>query len=256
MSANLNGIRAADRKGFFKWALDEIKCDVICLQEIKADAESIPDHLKNIDGYHTFYNSATKKGYSGVGVISKVKPQQIITTIGSEELDNEGRYLELVFSNFSIASLYFPSGTSGEDKQQKKFRAMNYYLPVLQSHILENKPIIICGDWNIAHQEIDLKNWKTNQNTSGFLPIERQWITKVLNLGYVDAWRHLYVDQPGYTWWSYRGNAYNKDFGWRIDYHMLSPNLKQYANKAFIYTEQRFSDHAPLAVHYDLTFKQ
>lgn len=253
MSCNLNGIRSAESKGFFEWILS-IGCDIICVQELKADIDSIPKHLIEMNGYHAYYHPAQKKGYSGVGVISKHKPLDIIIGLGSEELDNEGRYIELVFENFRVSSLYFPSGSSGEDKQQKKFRAMEYYLPLLQDHITQNKPLIICGDWNIAHQNIDLKNWRSNQNQSGFLPEERAWLDQVFAMGYIDIWRYLYPEDPGYTWWSHRGNAYAKDVGWRIDYHIVTPHFKDKAKKAFIYKDQKFSDHAPLIVDYDLTF--
>ncbi len=253
MSSNLNGIRSADSKGFFDWALNEINCDIICLQEIKADMDAIPQHLKNISGYHSFYHPAQKKGYSGVGIISKKEPNEVIIGLGNEELDNEGRYIELIFDNFAVASLYFPSGSSGDDKQQKKFRAMDYYLPVLKSHIKDNKPLIICGDWNIAHKEIDLKNWRSNRDQSGFLPEEREWIDQIFKMGYIDAWRYLYPEIPGYTWWSHRGNAYAKDVGWRIDYHIVTPNFKEYLKNASIYKDKKFSDHAPLIVEYDMT---
>jgi exodeoxyribonuclease-3 len=252
MTANLNGIRSADSKGFFNWALNQIKCDVICLQEIKADIDSIPDHLKDIPNYHTFYHPAKKKGYSGVGIITRKKPNDIIIGLGNEELDNEGRYIELIFDNFAVCSLYFPSGSSGEDKQQKKFRAMDFYLPILQAHIKNKKPVIICGDWNIAHKEIDLKNWRSNRDQSGFLPEEREWIDQIFTMGYIDTWRYLYPDVPGYTWWSHRGNAYIKDAGWRIDYHVVSPDLKHHIKQAYIYKDQKFSDHAPLIVEYKL----
>ena len=250
ITANVNGIRSAHNKGFFSW-LKQVNADIICLQEIKANLEDIPLELKNISGYHCHFHPALKKGYSGVAIYSKIKPQNIIVGLNNEEIDNEGRYLEFAYTDFSVISLYMPSGSSGPDKQEKKFRFMEYYLPILQEKLQSGKDYIICGDWNIAHNEIDLKNWKGNLKNSGFLPEERTWLTEVLNSGYTDTWRHLYQDIPGYTWWSNRGQAYAKDVGWRIDYQLTTPRLKDKIISSFIYKEQKFSDHAPLIVEYE-----
>jgi len=249
ITANVNGIRSAHNKGFFSW-LKGVNADIICLQEIKANLEDIPHELKNIDGYHCHFHPAQKKGYSGVAIYSKIKPHDIIVGLNNEEIDNEGRYLEFAYTDFSVISLYMPSGSSGPDKQEKKFRFMEYYLPILQEKLNSGKNYIICGDWNIAHNEIDLKNWKGNLKNSGFLPEERTWLTEVLNSGYTDTWRHLYQDIPGYTWWSNRGQAYAKDVGWRIDYQLITPKLKDKIISSHIYKEQKFSDHAPLIVDY------
>lgn len=250
ISANLNGIRSAKDKGFFEW-LEGADADIVCLQEIKADIDSIPHELKNISGYHCEYHSAEKKGYSGVGIISKIKPDNIIVGLDNPEIDSEGRYLEFQFGNLSVISLYLPSGSSGDDKQQKKFRFMEYYMPILKQQN-QKREYIICGDWNIAHQEIDLKNWKGNLKNSGFLPEEREWMTHLLENGYADTWRRLYPDEPGYTWWSNRGQAYAKNVGWRIDYQIISERLLSKVKSAYIYKEQKFSDHAPLIVDYEL----
>lgn len=249
ITANVNGIRSAYNKGFFSW-LKEIDADIICLQEIKANLEDIPHELKNINGYHCHFHPAQKKGYSGVAIYSKIKPHNIIVGLNNAEIDNEGRYLEFDFSDFSVASIYLPSGSSGADKQEKKFRFMEYYLPLLKEKLGSGKSYVICGDWNIAHNEIDLKNWKGNIKNSGFLPEERSWLTSVLDSGYTDTWRYLYKDVPGYTWWSNRGQAYAKNVGWRIDYQLVTPNLKDKLISSHIYKEQKFSDHAPLIVEY------
>lgn len=250
ISANLNGIRSAQNKGFFEW-LTQVDADIICLQEIKADMSVIPVELLNFAGYHCEFHPAEKKGYSGVAIMAKIKPDNVIVGLNNPEIDSEGRYLEFQYGNLSIISLYLPSGSSGEDKQQKKFRFMDYYLPLLKQNA-ELRDYIICGDWNIAHQEIDLKNWKGNLKNSGFLPEERTWLTELFNHGYMDGWRTLYPEEPGYTWWSNRGQAYAKDVGWRIDYHIISNSLKDKLLGAQIYKEQKFSDHAPLIMEYAL----
>ncbi|MBX9597385.1 MAG: exodeoxyribonuclease III [Burkholderiales bacterium] len=250
ISANLNGIRSAQNKGFFEW-LSQVDADIICLQEIKADMSVIPLELLNFAGYHCEFHPAEKKGYSGVAIMAKTKPDNVIIGLNNPEIDSEGRYLEFQYGNLSIISLYLPSGSSGEDKQQKKFRFLDYYLPILKQNAPQ-RDYIICGDWNIAHQEIDLKNWKGNLKNSGFLPEERAWLTELFQHGYLDSWRTLYPEEPGYTWWSNRGQAYAKDVGWRIDYHIISNSLKDKLLGAQIYKEQKFSDHAPLIMEYAL----
>lgn len=250
ITANVNGIRSAHSKGFFEWLSTE-DADIICLQEIKADIDSIPKELMNYNNYICEFYPAQKKGYSGVAILARTKPDNIITGLANQEIDDEGRYLEFQYGQLSIISLYMPSGSSGEDKQQKKFRFMDYYLPILKKQHLE-RDYIITGDWNIAHNEIDLKNWKGNLKNSGFLPEERAWMTELLKSGYTDSWRHLYPDVPGYTWWSNRGQAYAKDVGWRIDYQIVNERLKRTIKSAQIYKDQKFSDHAPLIMEYDL----
>lgn len=250
ITANLNGIRSAQNKGFFEW-LKIANPDIVCLQEIKADLSVIPAEILNLHGYHCEFHPAEKKGYSGVAILAKNKPDNIIIGISNSEIDQEGRYLEFQYGNLSVISLYLPSGSSGEDKQQKKFRFLDYYMPILKEQH-KTRDYIICGDWNIAHQEIDLKNWKGNLKNSGFLPEERQWISDLLNSGYVDTWRHLYPEDPGYTWWSNRGQAYAKNVGWRIDYQIISKNLHENLISGSIYKEQKFSDHAPLIMEYSI----
>lgn len=249
ISINVNGIRSAHTKGLFSWLLQQDP-DIICLQELKCSLEDIPQPLLNWNGYYSHFHPAQKKGYSGVAIYAKIKPDNITVGLNNSEIDSEGRYLQFDYPNFSVISLYLPSGSSGEDKQLKKFRFMDFYKPLLHKKLTSGREYIICGDWNIAHQEIDLKNWRGNLKNSGFLPEERQWITELLQYGFVDGWRHLHPQISGYTWWSNRGQAYAKDVGWRIDYHMLTPGIAQKLEHAEIFKQIKFSDHAPLIMQY------
>lgn len=250
ISINVNGIRSAHNKGLFTW-LKEQDPDIICLQEIKANIEDIPKELINWNGYISEFHPAQKKGYSGVAIYAKKAPTNIIIGLNNQEIDDEGRYLQFDYPDFSVVSLYLPSGSSGPEKQEKKFRFMQHYEPILAKKLNSGREYIICGDWNIAHQEIDLKNWKGNLQNSGFLPKEREWVSKLLNDGFIDAWRKLYPSVPGYTWWSNRGQAYAKDVGWRIDYQMLTPKIANLLHNASIFKQIKFSDHAPLIVEYN-----
>ena len=203
ISINVNGIRSANKKGLFAW-LESVDADIICLQEIKVSLDDIPHELINWNGYYSSFHPAEKKGYSGVAIYAKEKPQNIIMGLGNPEIDHEGRYLQFDYADFSVISLYLPSGSSGPEKQAKKFMFMEYYKPILDAKLKSKREYIICGDWNIAHQPIDLKNWKGNIKNSGFLPEEREWIGGLLKSGFVDCWRSLYQDIAGYTWWSNR----------------------------------------------------
>ncbi len=254
ISINVNGIRSANIKGLFNW-LQLINPDIICIQELKANLTDIPQELINWNDYYTKFHPAQKKGYSGVAIMSRHKPDNMLLKINNQEIDEEGRYIQFDFDNLSVVSLYLPSGSSGDDKQEKKFRFMKFYYPILLDQLKSGREYIICGDWNIAHQEIDLKNWKGNLKNSGFLPEERKWITDILNNGWVDGWRMLYPEDPGYTWWSNRGQAYSKNVGWRIDYHMLTPNIATKLQSAQVFKEIKFSDHAPLIMEYDINLK-
>jgi exodeoxyribonuclease III len=262
-SANLNGIRSATTKGIESW-LDASRPDCLCVQEIKAQATDIAGKFEQLAGLTGYFQYAEKKGYSGVGVYTRHEPSDVVVGFDDGEFDAEGRYLELRFDTparkLSIISSYFPSGSSGEDRQQAKFR----FLDVMHPHLMRlrsEREFILCGDLNIAHQQADLKNWKSNQKNSGFLPEERAWMTQVLSDhaslgGLVDVYRRL---QPGttdacYTWWSNRGQAYAKNVGWRLDYHLATPAMAALARSEHIYKDVKFSDHAPLSVHYDLTF--
>ena len=250
ISVNLNGIRSAWKKGFLEW-LSEEQADIICLQEIRIQEDQLIDSMKNPAGLNSHYRYALKKGYAGVGVFSRKKPDKVIKEFGSPEIDEEGRFLQTDFGNLSVVSLYLPSGSSGDFRQQFKYGVMNLFEKWLNERRKDGREYIICGDWNIAHKKIDLKNWKSNQKNSGFLPEERQWMTKVLDdLGYVDVFRKLNSEEGQYTWWSNRGQAWVKNVGWRIDYQISSPGIAEKAKETSIYKNQRFSDHAPLIVEY------
>ncbi|MDR3478870.1 MAG: exodeoxyribonuclease III [Gammaproteobacteria bacterium] len=251
ISANLNGIRSAARKGFFEW-MQKQDADVICVQEIKAQEADLQAELFRPQGYHTHFHCAEKKGYSGVGIFSKKEPKQIITGLGWTEADTEGRYIEADYGHFSVASLYLPSGTSGDERQAIKFDFLDRYAKHLMELKKQSREYIICGDWNIAHRQIDLKNWRGNQKNSGFLPEERAWMDALFGeLGFVDAFRQINQEANQYTWWSNRGQAWAKNVGWRIDYQVITPGLKDKVKSAIIYKDERFSDHAPLIMDYD-----
>lgn len=252
VSVNLNGIRSAQRKGFFEWLMAE-QADVICLQEVRAHMEHLPEAHFYPDGYHHYFVDAKKKGYSGVGIYTKKKPDRIIRTLGWDVADDEGRYIQADFGQLSIVSLYMPSGTSGEGRQDVKYEFLDHYEKTLREQRHDGRQYILCGDWNIAHKNIDIKNWRTNQKTSGFLPEERAWMDKLIDdIGFVDAFRVLNQEPDQYTWWSQRGQAYAKNVGWRIDYQIISPELKSKVKNVSIYKDQKFSDHAPVIIDFDL----
>lgn len=252
ITLNVNGIRSAAKKGFFKWLADQ-NADVICLQEIKAEVAQLDDPLFWPEGYHCQYYSAQKKGYSGVALYSKEKPLTVQLGLAHDLFDAEGRAVQAQFKDFSVSSLYFPSGTSGDIRQQVKYDFLDYYLKHLKELRQQQNPVILCGDWNIAHKNIDLKNWRGNQKNSGFLPEERAWLDQVFDqLGFIDAFRAIDKNPEQYTWWSNRGQAWQKNVGWRIDYQIVTPNLEKKILHASIYKAERFSDHAPLVIDYDL----
>ena len=251
ITANLNGIRSAANKGFFTW-MQAQQADLVCVQELKAQAADMAPDILFQRGYHGCFHYAGKKGYSGVGIYSKRKPDAVIEGLGIPEFDTEGRYLEARFGKLSVVSLYLPSGSSGEERQAVKFRFMEAFMPHLVQLRHSGREIILCGDWNIAHTEKDLKNWSGNKKNSGFLPEERAWLTELFDeAGFVDVFRKLHPELEAYTWWSNRGQAWAKDVGWRIDYQIATPGIARQALSADIYKEQRFSDHAPLTVQYD-----
>ena len=251
ISANVNGIRSAYKKGFYEY-LAASGADIVCVQELKAQEADLDDSMRAPHGMHGVWHCAEKRGYSGVALYSKREPDRVQTGMGIAEFDAEGRFVQADFDNLSVISLYLPSGSSSEERQQVKFRFLEAFYPLLRELQTQGRDIVICGDWNIAHQNIDLKNWKGNLKNSGFLPEEREWIGKVIaELGWVDIWRTLYPETPGYTWWSQRGQAYAKDVGWRIDYQMATPALAERARSAHVYKQEKFSDHAPLVVDYD-----
>jgi exodeoxyribonuclease-3 len=251
ITLNVNGVRAAARKGFFQW-LPAQAADIVCIQELKAQRSDLDQEMIAPAGFHGYFHCAQKKGYSGVGIYCRDKPDNVVEGIGIEEIDQEGRFLRADFGDLSVISLYLPSGSSGDHRQASKFFFMEHFFPILQELIAQGRHILLCGDWNIAHWEIDLKNWRANQKNSGFLPEERAWLTRVFDeIGYVDVFRTLNPDPDHYTWWSNRGQAWAKNVGWRIDYQIATPDIASKARKAAIYKESRFSDHAPLIIHYD-----
>ena len=248
---NANGIRSAERKGVFNW-LNEQQADVVCIQETKAQIHQLDLTLHAPAGYHCYHHDAEKKGYSGVALYCKQQPDQVNTGIGWADFDQEGRFIEAQFRNLSVISLYLPSGSSSAERQAIKFKFLERFLPYLQELARNGRDTIICGDWNIAHKAIDLKNWKANQKNSGFLPEERAWMDQLFADGlWVDAFRVVNPEADQYTWWSNRGQAWAKNVGWRIDYQIVSASLQTKIRAASIYKEQRFSDHAPLIMDYD-----
>lgn len=255
VSLNLNGIRSAARKDYFPW-MQAQDADVFCLQETKAridQLEADPETFFPAGWHNGFFDAQCKKGYSGVAIYSRREPDEVLTSLGSEEFDAEGRYIEFRFGQLSVVSLYLPSGSSKPERQEAKFRFMDHFYPMLGEWLASGRQYVLCGDWNIAHKEIDLKNWKSNQKNSGFLPEEREWMSRVLDeQGWVDAYRHLYPEHTGeaYTWWSNRGQAWANNVGWRIDYQLVTPNLRDRLREARVYKDTRFSDHAPLIVDY------
>jgi exodeoxyribonuclease-3 len=282
ITANTNGIRSAGKKGFFEW-LEKQDADVVCIQETKAQVHQLEDPMFHPG--HSYYHDAVKKGYSGVALYCKTEPDEVIVGMGNEEADYEGRYIEARFGNLSVISLYMPSGSSAkEERQELKYRCMDYFLPLektskhetmqgvdneklmgdstnantpennflIQQMLDSGRDYIICGDWNIAHKNEDIKNWKGNKKNSGFLPEERAWLDVLFDdYKFVDAFRELEQEEHSYTWWSNRGQAYANNTGWRIDYHVLSPSLKGKVQKTEIYKKEKFSDHAPLIIDYD-----
>lgn len=254
ITANLNGIRSAANKGFFEWlALQE--ADVVCVQEVRADMNALLEDIYRPHAYHSHFCMAEKKGYSGVGIYSKREPDRIIKTLGWDVADKEGRYIQADFGNLSIASLYMPSGSSSEDRQVLKMDFLERYTKILQQIKRSGREFIITGDWNIAHTKADIKNWRSNQKSSGFLPEERAWLDLVFGeLEFIDAFRQLEQAPDQYTWWSNRMRAWEKNVGWRIDYQVVTPHFKGKVTSTDIYRGQKFSDHAPFSVEYERDF--
>ena len=254
ITLNTNGIRSAASKGFLDW-LRKQRADLVCIQEPKAQLDQLTDPIFTPQGYYCHYVEAARKGYSGVAMYSRNEPEEIIDQLGWDEFDPEGRYLEMRFAKLSVVSVYLPSGSSSAERQQAKFRFMDLFMPYLKRLRRQRREYIICGDWNIAHKKIDLKNWRSNQKNSGFLPEERAWIDKLFKeVGFVDAFRVVNQQPDQYTWWSNRGQAWAKNVGWRIDYHVATPGLKDKIEQAKIYKKERFSDHAPLTIDYTYEF--
>ena len=252
ISLNSNGIRAAARKGFYAW-LRRQRADVVCLQEIKAQVDQLNDSLFWPPSFRCYYHPAQKKGYSGVALYARLEPDEVIEGLGWPDFDAEGRWIEARFGKLSVISLYLPSGSSSETRQQVKFDVMARLTPCFERLRRDGREYIICGDWNIAHTKADIKNWRGNQKNSGFLPQERAWLDKLFGpMGWVDAFRVVNQSPDEYTWWSNRGQAWAKNVGWRIDYQVVTPGLRDRISDARIYRSKRFSDHAPLIVDYAL----
>ena len=251
ISANTNGIRAAGRKGFFEW-LEKQQADVVCIQETKAQEWQLEDPMFKPEGYHCYYHDAEKKGYSGVALFCRHRPDEVIIGMGNKDFDSEGRYIEARFGNLSTSSLYMPSGSAKEERQVYKYRCMDFFMEKMQEMKTSGRDHVISGDWNIAHTKADIKNWRGNQKNSGFLPEERAWFDTLFDkIGFVDAFRELEQEEHQYTWWSNRGQAWANNTGWRIDYQILTPSMKGTVKASSIYKEERFSDHAPLIIDYD-----
>lgn len=253
ITVNLNGIRSAATKGFFEWMVAQ-KPDVVCVQETKAQEHQLEVERHYPKGYHAYFCDAQKKGYSGVAIYSRREPDKVTNGLGEgfEDMDAEGRFIQADFGKLSVISLYVPSGSAKEERQQVKFSFMERFEERLKKMRRQRREFIICGDWNIVHKEIDIKNFKGNQKNSGCLPEERAWLDKLFGpMGYVDAFRVVDPRAEQYTWWSNRGQAWAKNVGWRIDYQVITPGLEAAVKQASIYKEQRFSDHAPLGIDYD-----
>jgi len=253
LTLNVCGIRASQKKGLFKW-LSREKADVICLQEVRATEEQIDSKEFYLTNYTRYMSVAVKKGYSGVCIyVNKDEPNKITRTFGSKFFDKEGRFIEIELPNLRVVSVYFPSGSSGEERQKIKYDFMSKFEKYMKKIKKSRKPTIISGDWNIVHKEIDIKNWKSNQKNSGCLPQERAWLDGIFDKhGYIDAFRVVNSKAGNYTWWSNRGKAWDNNVGWRIDYQIVSPNAKIKILNAKIYKNKSFSDHSPLIINYEL----
>jgi len=250
VTCNVNGLRSAAGKGLLPW-LEQVRADIVCLQEVKAHEADLPAELRAPAQWHAHFHCAETKGYSGTALYCRKAPKRVQIGFGNAEFDREGRYLEASFGELTVISAYFPSGSSSPERQEAKFRFLDAFWPHLQALRDSGRAVVLCGDVNIAHRPIDLKNWRSNQKNSGFLPEERAWLDRLFDeQGWVDVFRRLDERPDQYTWWSNRGRAWDNNVGWRIDYQIATPELAAKAKRTEIYTEQRFSDHAPLIVDY------
>ncbi len=250
ISFNANGIRSAATKGFFDWFAVE-QPDVLCVQEIKAQEAQLDDEVFRPVGYARYLREATtKKGYSGVAIYARRTPDEIRTRLGLDAFDEEGRYIEARFGKLCVVSLYLPSGSSGDERQQFKFKVMDWIAPIFDEWAASDRDYVLCGDWNIVRSQRDIRNWTSNQKQSGCLPEERAWLNGLCERGWTDAYRHLSPDGTEYSWWSQRGVARAKDVGWRIDYQLVSAGLRERLRACRMPREPKFSDHAPVVVDY------
>lgn len=250
-SWNVNGLRAISKKGFFQF-IDEYNPDILCIQETKLQLDNLSEELKDIEGYNSYFSCAKKKGYSGVATYTKEKPISVKYGIGIERFDSEGRILITEFNNFILFNIYFPNGQKDEERLKYKLDFYDALLEYLNKLKIEGKKLIICGDYNTAHNEIDIKNAKANEKYSGFLPIERAWIDKFILNGYVDTFRDIHKDEIKYSWWSYRFKARERNAGWRIDYFFVTESLIDNINSAEILNEIMGSDHCPVKVSFNV----
>jgi len=254
VTLNCNGLRASARKGLFDW-LPQSGADVLCLQETRITSEQFEAQPEfRPEGWQVALNPASRPGYSGVGLYMREAPDTVLDQLGDANFDDEGRYLEARYGNLSVVSLYLPSGSSKQERQDEKYRVLDWLTPILRDWHASGRDYIVCGDINIAHREIDLKNWRNNRKNSGFLPEERAWLDTVFDeLGWVDAFRSLYPEEAdeGYTWWSQRGRARENNVGWRIDYQICTPGIASRLQSMHVYKDEKLSDHAPLVADYD-----
>ncbi|WP_296618441.1 exodeoxyribonuclease III [Marivirga sp.] len=252
ISYNVNGIRAAERKGLSQWLKNE-QPDIFCLQELKANEDQIDLSVFQDLGYHIYLHSAEKKGYSGVGIFTKLKPNNVEIGCGMAQYDREGRVIRADYNDFSVISTYMPSGSSGDPRQNFKMEWLEDFRSYVQELKKDFPNLLICGDYNICHQPIDIHDPVRNKNSSGFLPEEREWMTNFLNDGFIDTFRHLNKEPDQYSWWSYRSAARERNKGWRIDYHMVTENLIDKLQSADILQDVKHSDHCPVKIELDVT---
>ena len=247
LSWNVNGIRAAYKKGLLDWLKKETP-GILCIQETKAMKEQLTDDLLNVDGYKSFFSSAEKKGYSGTATYTKVNPVKVSNGIGIQKFDSEGRFLVTEFDEFVLFNIYFPNGKAKKERLQYKMDFYDAFLKHLKKLLKQDRKIVVCGDVNTAHKEIDLARPKPNEKISGFLPEEREWIDKLLEAGFIDTFRKFNQKPEQYTWWDMMTRARDRNVGWRIDYFFISDNLKDNLKNAFILPEVMGSDHCPVGI--------
>ena len=250
ISYNVNGIRSAISKGFIEW-LGQDQPDVLCLQELKANEDQVDMEAIEKLGYHHFWHSAEKKGYSGVAILSKDKPLHVEIGMGNPLYDAEGRVIRADYKEYSVISVYHPSGSSGDERQAFKMKWLDAFYDYIASLMKEYPKLIISGDYNICHQPIDIHNPVSNKKSSGFLPEEREWLSKFLELGFIDSFRKYHPEPHQYSWWSFRMNARERNLGWRIDYHLVSKALDKHIADSAILQEVKHSDHCPVVVTMD-----
>ncbi|MCC7561911.1 MAG: exodeoxyribonuclease III [Methanobrevibacter arboriphilus] len=251
ISWNVNGIRAVARKGFFDW-FSNAKPDILCLQEIKAHVEQLPRKLKHVEGYHSYFNPAERKGYSGVATYSALKPKETAITMEIDKFDHEGRFQRFDFDDFTLLNVYWPNGGMGEDRLQYKLDFYDAFLDYTNNLRDAGNNLVICGDLNTAHKPIDIARPKENEKVSGFMPIEREWIDKFLSSGYVDTFR-MFNDQPEqYTWWSYRTRARDRNVGWRLDYFFVNEEFQDNVVDSYILSDVMGSDHCPIGLKIEI----